>query len=107
MEVSPHLNVIFNEARCLHTSLHIETDVHLHLRFLVSQLDDWHLQRGEYYSTQWKLSIFMDGRVKWNQKCRIYCSIIIEISTVEQLKVQMGLLGAFNDRNMQTGAGID
>lgn len=45
-----HLNVIFNEAGCLHTSLYIETDVHLHLCLLVSQLDDWNLNREEYYS---------------------------------------------------------
>lgn len=41
-----HLHIIFNEACRLDSSLHIETDVHLHLSLLVCQLDDWHL-RGE------------------------------------------------------------
>lgn len=38
-----HLHVVFNEARRLDASLHIETDVHLNLSLLVCQLDDWHL----------------------------------------------------------------
>lgn len=38
-----HLDVIFNEARRPDAGLHVETDVHLHVRFLVGQLDDWHL----------------------------------------------------------------
>lgn len=40
---APHLDVIFDKARCLDACLHVETDVHLHIRFLVGQLDDWHL----------------------------------------------------------------
>ncbi len=38
-----HLDVIFNEACRLDSSLHVETDVHLHVSLLVCQLDDWHL----------------------------------------------------------------
>lgn len=65
-----HLNVIFNEACCLHTSLHIETDVHLHLRFLVSQLDDWHLKREKYYSAQWKRKHFHGRNSEIEQKIK-------------------------------------
>lgn len=49
-EGSPHLYVVFNEARRLDTSLHVETDVHLHLGLLVCQLDDWHLKAGKVTS---------------------------------------------------------
>ena len=52
-DVVSHLDVVFNEARRLHPSLHIETDVHLHLRFLVCQLDDWHLKEDKSHFKTW------------------------------------------------------
>lgn len=48
-----HLDVIFYEARRLDARLHVEADVHLHVRFLVGQLDDWHLgERGRQGETE-------------------------------------------------------
>lgn len=48
-----HLDVIFDEARRLDARLHVETDVHLHVCFLVGQLDDWHLgERGRQWETE-------------------------------------------------------
>lgn len=43
-----HLDVIFDKARGPDAGLHVETDVHLHIRFLVGQLDDWHLDKREW-----------------------------------------------------------
>lgn len=39
-----YLQVAFDELGCFHSSFHIEADVYFHLRFMVSELDDWHLR---------------------------------------------------------------
>jgi hypothetical protein len=38
-----NLNIFFDEVCGLDARLHIKADVHLDLRLLVCQLDDWHL----------------------------------------------------------------
>lgn len=79
-EGSPHLYVVFNEARRLDSSLHVETDVHLHLGLLVCQLDDWHLKAGKatsiskHYRQVISLKkksvcvVMAVGTVTWNQQ---------------------------------------
>lgn len=47
-----YLKIAFDELCCFNSSLHIEADVHFHLRFMVSKLDDWHLRTGHRVS--WK-----------------------------------------------------
>lgn len=90
-----HLYVVFNEARGLHTSLHVEADVHLHLCFLVGQLDDRNLKREKPLLTLVAMEAFYI--VNQNETLRINYNIILEISTVQQFMVHV-CSGAFNDR---------
>lgn len=44
---SVYLEIAFDELCCFNSSLYIEADIHFHLCFMVSKLNDWHLRTGQ------------------------------------------------------------
>lgn len=46
-----YLEIAFDELCCFNSSLYVEAYIHLHLSFMVSKLNDWHLRIGQRVST--------------------------------------------------------